>query len=184
LSRKNSLPCDALCVSIRRFLVYKSRTSRRSVLAPCRLTRRCSTSGPRSVVLYDPLFLYAKLPTEVLHSAAFSLVLVMHVGRLCAAPLPRCGTSSSSPKSGRVPLFPFAHGTLALPAKFPLSYSPTLVFKLSFSPTLVSKLSSSPTALRRAVTTRIRRVSGKRPAICCYCCWNLWGVVQLLTDSY
>jgi len=62
-----------------------------------------------------------------------------------------------------------------------LTYSPTLVSKLSYSSTLVAKLSSSPTASRHAVTTRIRRVCGKRPAICCRCCSDLWGVIQLLT---
>jgi len=53
---------------------------------------------------------------------------------------------------------------------------------LSRSPPLVSKLS------------RFRRVSGKRPAICCcfylwgviqlltFCCFYLWGVIQLLTN--
>jgi len=43
-----------------------------------------------------------------------------------------------------------------------------------YSPSLVSKLSFSPTAPRRAVTTRIRRVSGKWPAICFCCCLDLW----------
>jgi len=62
-----------------------------------------------------------------------------------------------------------------------LSYCPSLVSKLSYSPTLVSKLNSYPIASRRSVTTRIRRVSGKRPAICCCCCLDLWGVIQLLT---
>jgi len=36
-----------------------------------------------------------------------------------------------------------------------------------------------PFSPRRAVTTRIRRVSGKRPAICC--CLDLWEVIQLVT---
>jgi len=56
----------------------------------------------------------------------------------------------------------------------------TLISKLSFwvlSPTMVSKpyfWVLSLTALRRAVTTRIHRVSSKRPAMRCYGCWNLW----------
>jgi len=41
-------------------------------------------------------------------------------------------SSRESPKSGGVQLFPLAHDALALPAKSPLSHSPTLVFKLSF----------------------------------------------------
>jgi len=49
---------------------------------------------------------------------------------------------------------------------FKLSCSPSLVSKLSWSPSLVSKLCCSPSSPRRAVTTRIRRVYGKRPAIC------------------
>jgi len=106
--------------------------------------------------------------------------------------LPRCGTSSPGTKFTWEPEVP--HGTLALPGKYSpspypllglqtlwiskLSRSPSLVFKLSRSPSLVSKLSRSPSSPRRAVTTRIRRVSGKRPAICCL---YLWGVIQLLT---
>jgi len=47
------------------------------------------------------------------------------------------------------------------------------VSKLSRSP------SKSPNSPRRACTTRIHRVSGKRPAICS--CFYLWGVIQLHT---
>jgi len=65
---------------------------------------------------------------------------------------------------------------------FKLSCSPSLVSKLSWSPSLVSKLCCSPSSPRRAVTTRIRRVYGKRPAICCCCSLDLWGVIQLLTS--
>jgi len=64
-----------------------------------------------------------------------------------------------------------------------LSRSPSLESKLSRSPSLVSKIRHSPSSPRRAVTTRSRRVSDKRPAICCccFCCLYLWGVIQLLT---
>jgi len=57
----------------------------------------------------------------------------------------------------------------------------SLISKLSWSPSLVSKLSCSPSSPRRAVTKRFRRVSGKRPAIWCCCCLDLWEVIQLLT---
>jgi len=58
--------------------------------------------------------------------------------------------------------------------------SPSLVSNLSRSPSLFSELSCSPSSPRRAVTTRIRRVSGKQSAICCCYCLYLWGVIQLL----
>jgi len=48
---------------------------------------------------FDPLVIYEQLPTEVLPTIAVPLVPVMHVARLCAAPLPRCG-----PVSFRYPL--------------------------------------------------------------------------------
>jgi len=48
--------------------------------------------------LFDPLVLYAQPPTEVLPSAAVLLVIVVHVARLCAAPLLRCGSSCAGPK--------------------------------------------------------------------------------------
>jgi len=83
-------------------------------------------------------------------------------------------SSRESPKSGGVPLSAFAHGTLALPAKSPCSLD-----LHPWSPNSHALHHWSPNSPRRAVTTRIRRVSGKRPAICC--CFYLWGVIQLLT---
>jgi len=57
--------------------------------------------------------------------------------------------------------YPLLHTTLLLcPPSVHSLILRSLVSKLSYSPTLYSKLSSFPTAPPRAVTTRIRRVSG------------------------
>jgi len=106
------------------------------------------------------------------------------LARLCAASLPRCGTSSLGPKftgESKVrwsPVIPTWHSysarqvsTLSLfvpwsPSSLDLHpWSPKSLDLYhwspnSRSPSLISKLSRSPSSPRRAVTTRIRRVSG------------------------
>jgi len=148
--------------------------------------------GQSPWLLLYPLVLRVPLPTDVLPTAAVPLVPVMLVARLCATPLPRCGTSSPGPK---------------FTAEFKVRWSSVIPFltRYSFSARQVSTLSLfapwspnslvlhpwSPNSLvprpwfpRRAVMTRTRRVSGKQPAICWCCCLDLWGVIQLLTIVY
>jgi len=67
---------------------------------------------------FNQLVLYAQLPTEVLFNASVPLFPVR-----CGSPVQ---SSGQSPQSDGVPLFPFAHGTLALPAESPLSHYPLL----------------------------------------------------------
>jgi len=74
-------------------------TPRGTVISPLRTARWISPLRVQSPwLLFEPLVLYAQLPTEVLPNAAVQLIPVMHVARLCAATLPRCGTSSPCPK--------------------------------------------------------------------------------------
>jgi len=126
---------------------------------------------PIPCLLVDPLVLHVPLPTDALPTAAVPLIPVMLVARLCAAPLMRdvalllpVQSSRESPKSGGVPLSPFAQGTLALPAKSPFSHYPLLGLQtLSISLLSLQTLSFSILGLqtrspRRAVTTRIRRI--------------------------
>jgi len=132
-------------------------------------------------LLVDPLVLHVPLPIDAPPTATVPLISVKLVARLCAAPLPRCGTSSPGPKftgESKVrwsPVIRFCtrHSCLAREVSI-ISRAPSLVSRLSRSLSLVSKLSRSPSkspnSLRRAVMTRIRRVSGKRPAIHIYIC--------------
>jgi len=77
-----------------------------------------------------------------------SAVLLFFGGMWHAVPLLRCGPSSPAPKFKAeakvrcVQLFPFAHGTSALPSKFSLSHSPN-----SLSPNALSRTFRSPNAL-------------------------------------
>jgi len=49
-------------------------------------------------LLVSPLVLNVPLPIDAPPTTAVPLIPVMLVARLCAAPLPRCGTSSPGPK--------------------------------------------------------------------------------------
>jgi len=141
-----------------------------------------STPGPKSVV---PAWPTCPLRTASNWSYAYCcrLVPIIHEASLSAAPLPRCGTPSTGPKSSAeskvrwssVISFCTRHSRSARKVS-------TLSFSTPLSPSCPILQPWSPNSLRRAVTTRIRRVSGKRPAVCCYGCWNLWGVIQLLTS--
>jgi len=139
-------------------------------------------------LLVDRLVLHLPLPTDALSTAAVPLIPVMLVARLCAAPLPRCVTSSPGPKftgeskvrwSPVIPTWRSCSARQVSTLSLSAPWSPNSLDLHPWSPNSLDLHHWSPNSL--ALHPRSPNSLVLHPLLAICCCLYLWRVIQHLT---